>query len=178
MARSRTVPPGHQLLLATLVGLVLLGILAVIQAMVSPPIHGLTGYPWRTTTGLVESSRVVERAGPGSAADHWIPEVVYRYSIAGKEYTSRRITRGPLVPATRQRAERLAARYPVGAPVTVHYRDTFETMAMLDREFLPTLLLLGAGAAVVFLAGIGLRVQLSRQAYRHRAQPSPENGGA
>jgi hypothetical protein len=60
--------------------------------------------------------------------------LAYRYSVADKEHRGSRIhaSREPLM--TRRAAEELAARYPVGAKVEVHYRADRPGTALLEPK--------------------------------------------
>jgi len=71
----------------------------------------------------------------------------YRYRVDGKEHKGSRIHASREASMTRQAAEELAARYPVGATVDVHYRADRPQMAVLEPKGVSYF-----GSLVVFLA--------------------------
>ncbi len=94
-----------------------------------------------TTRHRTDSGMWVERTS-------YFPKVRYEYSVLGKAYTGERIAfgaaKGHSAPAD---AEKVLARYPVGATVTVYYNPRDPAEAVLEREMRGGAFLLFVGLA-------------------------------
>lgn len=90
---------------------------------------------WPMVRGTVSESGVesVEETDDGSTLTTWHPAVEYRYSVDGVEYFSRQIKLGVTVSAGKGYAEKIAARYPRGSTVDVHYDPANPSSAALEN---------------------------------------------
>jgi hypothetical protein len=97
---------------------------------------------WPMARGEVLSSTVVENTGGDSesTSTSYQPVFEYQYTIMGQRYSSKRIGYGPNS-YNYQKAQVIAAQYPVGAEVAVHYKPekvterTLETTARGGKLF-------------------------------------------
>ena len=62
----------------------------------------------------------------------YMPVVEYSYSVGGRDFSSRSIWDGTEVSGSRDHAQRIADRYPVGRTVTVHYDPSAPGKAALE----------------------------------------------
>jgi hypothetical protein len=97
-------------------------------------------------------------------------KLAYRYNIANKEYRGSHVHSGPSPALTRQAAGELAAKYPIGAKVDVHYRPDRPATAVLEPKSsgnLPALLVglvvFSCIASVLIAHGIAGKVLLYRE---------------
>ncbi len=88
---------------------------------------------WPSTAGVVLASTTqVRRIGRSRTV---IPVVVYQYQVNGQTYQSHLIRAGDQYGSIRVsgEAEAIAARYPTGAAVMVHYNPASPGQAVLER---------------------------------------------
>ena len=94
---------------------------------------------WPTTQGVVEATNIDIRTGQIRTVDgqpsglYYTPEIVYRYTVAGEEY--RNDTFGRYISESYDRrsdAEAYLAQFPVGATVTVFYKPSDPSVAVLE----------------------------------------------
>lgn len=88
---------------------------------------------WRPVEARIASVRV-EHRGRGEGL-HYLALVAYDYAVGGATYRGEAVTLGP--PRTfefQRRAERFAARYAVGAPVTAWVDPGDARLAVLERR--------------------------------------------
>lgn len=116
--------PGTWLVFALLFNGLMVGLM-VYQKVVSDAARG-----WPTVTGRVVSSRV-SRGADRSEADS-TPWVTYAYEVGGRSYKSSILTRGDITLAGDEHAQRVVARYPKGAEVTVTYNPNNPEDAFLE----------------------------------------------
>lgn len=92
------------------------------------------GGDWPQAAGVIESSEVVpEKHFEGD--QFYRPVLRYRYSAPGGSYVGDKLaTTGRLYPKEAA-AKKVAARYPVGATVMVHYNPADPSEAILEHEF-------------------------------------------
>jgi hypothetical protein len=83
----------------------------------------------------------------GTTRTNWLPAVEYRYRVGGVEYFSRQIKLGVTVSAGKGYAEKVAARYPRGSMVDVHYDPANPSSAALENRSRLHWLLLGIALA-------------------------------
>ena len=117
---------------------------------------------WPTVRGSVTGHRIEsETRGVGDDESvTFTPIVRYRYEVNAQAYTSE----GPGLSRTgygsSRRAEKVAARYPTGAAIDVHYNPAKPAEAFLESGSPMTWIILGMGivtlAAAVLLALAGL----------------------
>ena len=115
---------------------------------------------WPATTGTVTASRVESRRNaPGDLAYNFNdtemtnePFVEYKYEVGGKTYRCSRLSIAEKTPGSER--ERILARYPVGAAVTVYYDPKDPSRALLERTlpFVP-MLVGGWSVMLLFLGG-------------------------
>jgi hypothetical protein len=85
---------------------------------------------WPSTKGVVLVSEVKDAGGDSG----WYTKVLYRYEVGGQAYESSRITVGvELGQQSLEAHERLSARFPAGAEVTVYYNPQNPAEAALIR---------------------------------------------
>jgi hypothetical protein len=75
---------------------------------------------WPTVPGKVEQSKIETRQTARSGTFYRLA-LIYRYDVGGRDYEGDTVEFGPPRVTNQDLIERLAAKYPVGAPVTVHY---------------------------------------------------------
>ncbi len=130
--------------------LIILG-LAAIAFGITLAIKGMRTEHWPITNGKIESANLKEqssRNGPTYSA-----EVTYRYQVNGDSYTGNKISVGALS-SSDEYARAILNRYPVGAPVSVHYSPGDPADAVLETGIHGgTWLCFGVGT-VFTLAGV------------------------
>ncbi len=113
---------------------------------------------YQPTAGVVVRSDLVRRQASGMSRVRYFPAVSYRYAVAGKPFTSAVLgDNSQYGRDDSTEAASIAARYPVGAAVTVYHDPSDPSQATLRptrlSPFQIVLLLIGALAA---LTGLGL----------------------
>ncbi|MGL4325275.1 MAG: DUF3592 domain-containing protein [Beijerinckiaceae bacterium] len=91
---------------------------------------------WLTTPGIVEASGVrttSSSSGRLGVDDFHVPDVRYRYQVEGKLFRNNTVYLGK-GPNGEQDARAAAARYSVGAAVTVYYNARDPAHAVLDTD--------------------------------------------
>jgi hypothetical protein len=86
---------------------------------------------WTQTTGMVETSEIVQRSDSEGGTSSY-PHVVYTYQVNGQTLKSDRIQPGGDVGGLV--AYRIQKKYPAGMQVTVHYNPQNPTESLLDRN--------------------------------------------
>ena len=145
--------------LATLTGM--MGIAALLMA-IAYWFRVSRAARWPATPGIVSSSGVeaIQSTIDDSAsrATTWQAKVEYGYEVAGHRYVGRQITLGVARSGSRAAAEAIAARYPAGAAVTVHYDPANPGDAALEHSAAVRLVPLAVGVALIafalYLAGV------------------------
>jgi hypothetical protein len=123
--------------------------------LVSSLRRSLASARWPTTTGKILSSiaeqhRALASGGRGRTVAVWSPVVEYSYRAQGGDHHGCRVAFGGDVAGSRDLAEAIAARYPAGREVTVHFDPDNPSFAVLEPRVAfawPTLVL-----TVVFFA--------------------------
>jgi len=109
---------------------------------------------WPTVPGKVERSKVETRQTARSGTFYRLA-LVYRYEVGGQDYEGDTVEFGPRFVSDQDFIEDLAAKYPVGTPVTVHYDpdapgdSVLETSDEMARQNMWQVWLL-LGAPIVF----------------------------
>jgi hypothetical protein len=85
---------------------------------------------WSSVPGKMLTSKVVYKSG---ANRYTSPAVTYAYEVAGKAYQGETILPGWIKGSGPKVAQRIVARYPKGAQVTVHYDPADPSKACLER---------------------------------------------
>lgn len=106
---------------------------------------------WPVVPGRVTISRVEQRGSGnydgGPTKRGYAAVVEFRYQVGELSFSSRQIALGVKTSGSRKGAERVAARYPVGATVEVHYDPANPSDATLERPTGMSWLILGGAAA-------------------------------
>jgi hypothetical protein len=128
---------------------------------------------WPTAEGVVTASSVVKsrsQGARGSGHDIFTADVAYSYPVSGRALVGHRVHFEGVRATHEADAAAIVARYPVGAPVTVHYdpadpeHATLETGAPAWRIWRKCLGVMGVGAAIVVLAFL-LAWRIRRRTY-------------
>lgn len=109
-----------------------------------------------TTTGQITQSETRRTIGSkGRATYSWT--IVYRYTAAGQEWTSNRVSfgTGTFGDGSAQ-ARSVTARYPVGKEVMVHYDPTAPDTSVIEPGLLPDHLVLALFLTPHHTVGIGM----------------------
>ena len=122
---GRKVHPKFRKILLTIfsIGFLALGVLMLVSStfslMYNNSIQG-----WPTTNGVVLSSNVslkmVQNGNGPYTTSFYSPNVIYSYSVSGKNYTGNRLVL-EYISSGEASAELLVNKYPVGTNVIVHY---------------------------------------------------------
>jgi len=134
--------------------LLLIGVILLALGLVAAR-RAKAAQSWPVIPGVVLSSTVVELESTdseGSSSVSYEPRVEYQYNVMGQTYTARRIAYGATT-FDNNKASEIAARYPVGAQVSVHYNPDKVSDATLETGAVSTKLFTKLGGA---MAGIGL----------------------
>lgn len=141
--------------------LLLIGLIFLIIGMVAAK-KAKAALTWPVIPGRVLSSQVVEHESTdseGSSSVSYEPRVEYQYNVMGQTYTAKRIAYGANSFDYRKASE-IAARYPVGAQVSVHYNPdkvkdaTLETSAAGGKLFPILGGILGAAGLVTMIVSL------------------------
>ncbi|ADI02888.1 DUF3592 domain-containing protein [Syntrophothermus lipocalidus] len=128
--------------------------------------QALASLSWPSCPGRVVSSQVKDISHePRDGPSYWA-EVVYRYTVDGKEYTSENVFFGQYSSGSPGPARRLVDRYPAGKEVTVHYAPDNPALAVLEIGFswaAFAVLLIGIIFTAVGAAGIWYTVAASKK---------------
>lgn len=98
---------------------------------------------WPTTKAKIISSKVESKSGSGRrGGTTYLPEVVYRYQIAGAEYTSMRIYFGGIRTSNSSLARQYVSKYKKGDTVEIRYDTRNPAEAVIEpglskRTFAP-----------------------------------------
>ena len=124
---------------------------------------------FQPVTATVLSTRVEEHSD--SDGSTYEPVVVYRYRVAGREYTASRVT--PLEESRSGRwARRVTARYQVGSEYTAYYDPEHPEEAFLlrSRSVIPwAFIAIPLIGMVLILVGLRGTREATKLAYRHRS---------
>ncbi|MGZ5872974.1 MAG: DUF3592 domain-containing protein [Bradyrhizobium sp.] len=90
------------------------------------------GWPVTRGTVVISSTEAVHQTDQGRDLIFHAPVVEFTYQVHGREYRSRQITLGAKLAGTRSFAEQIAARYPQGSAVEVHYDSANPSNAVLQ----------------------------------------------
>ncbi|MFC3652271.1 DUF3592 domain-containing protein [Dyella humi] len=91
---------------------------------------------WPTTEGEIAHSAVLYQTDTSATADNastYKADVVYRYKVHGKSYSSSKISFLDLA-STTNRAQSVVSRYPDNSTVQVYYNPTNPAEAVLEPE--------------------------------------------
>jgi hypothetical protein len=89
------------------------------------------GWPVTQGTVVVSSTETVHQTEAARDLIFHAPVVEFTYQVHGRQYRSRQITLGAKLAGTRSFAEQIAARYPQGSVVEVHYDSADPSNAVL-----------------------------------------------
>ena len=150
-------------MIGLLVGFVLLliGAIFLVVGLVAAK-RAKAAQSWPVIPGTVLSSQVVEHESTdseGSSSISYEPRVEYQYIVLGQSYTARRVAFGANS-FDYKKASEIAARYPEGAQVNVHYNPdkvkeaTLETSATGGKLFTILGAVLGAAGLVTMIVSL------------------------
>src|SRR5260221_4104665 len=90
---------------------------------------------WPTVRGKVETSTTESYVTREDNREetHYAPVVEYVYQVQGHDYRSRQIGLGVAVEGSQFIADKIAAKYPQGSDVTVHYNPDNPSNAALEN---------------------------------------------
>lgn len=113
---------------------------------------------WPSVRGSIVSSGIesYQKREDGRTTTYYTAAVEYAYQVHGIDYRSRQINLGMTTAGSQSGAEKVAARYPQGTAVDVHYEPDNPSNAALENPTGYTWLLLGVALfcfAVAALAG-------------------------
>ena len=130
---------------------------------------------WPRTQGGIEHSRVVIFSPTGGRVKPRL-ELAYTYVVDGTTYTGHRVRLpGPLDLGLGDDPQQLAARYPSGLQVDVHYDPQDPSRAVLEpgappEAYLPVVV--GVVTGLAGLAALGAALRTAAHATRRRATAS------
>lgn len=109
---------------------------------------------WPSVRGRVVSSGVdsFQKTEDGRTRTLYTAAVEYAYQVHGVDYHSRQINLGMTTSGSQSGAEKVAARYPQGASVDVHYEPENPSNAALENPTGYTWLILGAALFCFIIA--------------------------
>ena len=113
---------------------------------------------WPTAVGTVHSADVVEEESTdreGHSSTWYNPVVAYSYSVAGKNFESRRLRFGNYRRASRAKAEAMLAPYRAGGAAQVRYNPQAPEECVLETAKPGPVYAIMAAAGLIFI-GIGL----------------------
>lgn len=142
--------------------LLLVGIPLLIVGVVSRK-RAKAALSWPTIQGEVTGSAVVQHTDNDSeySSTSYEPVIEYIYSLMGQSYTGKRIAYGANS-FNLKKAQEIAAKYPVGSPVVVHYNPekpaecTLETSASGGKVFSIIGYILVPLGFILFIVGLFL----------------------
>lgn len=108
---------------------------------------------WTSTQGQVLAAEVrsFTEWKDGFQQTYYTPRIIYRYGVAGREYTSDRFMMGATISWGNSRiVEKLIAEYPVDGEIVVYYNPRSPAESVLDRRI--------RGGWLVWAVGVGLLV--------------------
>ncbi len=139
-------------------GFVLIGGYTLITG-ISGTARSLESNNWPTVSGKVILSRVVESKGAGeSALTSYYADIAFTYAVNGKEITSGMVSMSDLISTDKSYHEKLVAKYPQDARVTVFYNPNNPRDGVLEPGFTGDLFIPLIVGGVVFLLGVGMLV--------------------
>jgi hypothetical protein len=89
---------------------------------------------WPSVPGVVTKSTTVSRHGPKHIRVYG-PDLAFAYTVGGRPFLGRRYQLHDEPSGSKARAQRIAASFPIGQPVTVWYDPHLLNRAVLDRGF-------------------------------------------
>jgi len=111
-----------------------------------------------TFRGIEEVFDSVGTSGSASRASSFRTNIEYAYTVDANTYTGRQIRLGVATSGSKASAQAVADRYPVGAPVEVHYDPGNPADAAIERStstpLLPLLVALALTAFALYQAGV------------------------
>ena len=112
------------------------------------------GWPVTRGTVVISSTESLHQMQQGRDVISYAPVVEFSYQVNGRDYRSRQITLGARLAGTRSFAEQIAARYPQGSPVEVHYEPANPSNAVLQITSSASWILLGLAAFCFGVAAV------------------------
>jgi len=112
------------------------GVLFIVLAVLRSRKAKMAAENWPTVAGGVLSSEVVihrSHSSRGYTTVNYMPKVSYEYQVNGQKYLGDGIGFGTATYG-KKKAEEIAAIYPQGTPVTVHYDPSDPSKAVLETK--------------------------------------------
>lgn len=130
---------------------------------------------WPEAHGVILSSKV-ERRGPssGDAGYTYEPNVRYRYTVNGRQYTNDRVFYGATGSSDSGWAHTIVARHPVGAGAMVRYDPEKPSRSVLEAGVTATTHLQFIVGGPIALFGLFLAVAAGVALLRRRGAARPE----
>lgn len=115
---------------------------------------------WPVVPGEVTVSRVEERSSSdeGRSRRTYAAVVEFTYEVGGLSFSSRQIALGLEMSGSRSAADKITARYPLGATVEVHYDPANPSQAALENPTGMSWLLFGVAMACFGIALYASRI--------------------
>jgi hypothetical protein len=115
---------------------------------------------WPTAVGTIHSAAVVEEESTdreGHTSTWYNPVVAYSYSVAGRQFESKRLRFGNYRRASRPKAEAMLAPYRAGGSAQVRYNpDAPEECVLETAKPGPIYAIMAAGGLIWIAAGLFL----------------------
>ena len=115
---------------------------------------------WPTVPATVTSAEIsMRRKSTGTGRDRgrqtvYTPVVRYSYTVAGVAYQGDRVSFGPNESPFRGAAEKIVAKYPVGAPITVRHDPATPSRASIEATAKSALLPMIVGGIFVAIGAV------------------------
>lgn len=133
----------------------LVGGLVLYFVTIRPLMLYLDARSWPETPCEVVSSSVGSHTSSGkNSSTTYSIDIVYRYTVAGREYLSDRYELMDASSSGRPRKAAVVKRYPAGSKAMCYVNPEDPTEAMLNRQLSP-FMLIGLGALLFLLVGVG-----------------------
>ena len=118
------------------IALFLGGVFFIVLAVLRSRKAKMAAENWPTVAGGVLSSEVIihrSHSSRGYTTVNYMPKVSYEYQVNGQKYLGDGIGFGTAT-FGKKKADEIAAKYPQGAPVTVHYDPANPAKAVLETR--------------------------------------------
>ena len=130
---------------------------------------------WPQVKGLVTRSQIDTVAEEGRGKPVFVPDVEYKYAVAGTLYTNHEMTcGGPRQSADKQEIEQLLSKYPRGKFVTVFYRADDPQVAVLQPGVERRSVTVSARNVSMGMLGVGLLMCCYAVIGRKRTAAAPQ----
>lgn len=114
---------------------------------------------WPTATGRILSATTEMRRRSGRSGYAPYPNILYEYTVGGRQYISSRVTMGMEMGGSLY-TPRVLARYPVGATVQVYYNPDTPADSALEAAALGNRMLVFIGIFIILMLACSLAFTL------------------